>query len=417
MNELWDRDAERAILSSVLLAPKMIRDLTLRAEDFADQRHGELWAAAVAMTNSGEPVDPVTIMARNPRLSEIVIGLHDAAPNVGNAGHYARIVADKATVRRLHEAATRIQQYAMSDRPVAEIAEHARSIIDGASQMTSGVIQPIGETIRATMDRLEQKLDSITSPWPDLDDIIGGFRPGALYVVGARPAVGKSLIGANLARYVGRERAVSFSSLEMSADDLNERFLSDDASVDLTRLVRKRLRDEDWTAIAKAAARFGDLPIYVDDRSKLRVIEIHARARDVSRKANLGLVVVDYLQLIEPYSRKDMRERQVADISRGLKLMARDLNVPVIALAQLNRASAQRNDHTPTLTDLRESGAIEADADAVLLLHRDNDRPEDLDVIVAKNRHGPTGQVSLVWLPHYARAISVMSDQWKGRTA
>lgn len=415
----WDQAAERAVLSVAMENPRAVMDLPCTPSDFYDTRHGELFATIQAMASAGEPIDPALVGNRFPKAKTMIAELIGAAPLLHHGHHYARIVADKAAVRRVLAAAVRIQQVAESDRSAAEIIEHARSIVDDITPAADQVRDPAMDFLE-TVDSLDREIQTVPSPWPELDDYTGGFRRGGLYVVGARPGVGKSLLAVNAARHAAQHgHGVSFSSLEMSRHELHLRLISDTGNVPLTRLVKPGwLRDEDRDAAATAAAELGSLPLYVDDRSKVGPIDIHARARDVSRRTPLGMVVVDYLQLIRPMTSKEQRERQVAEISRHLKLIARDLNVPVLAMAQLNRQPANRTDKRPTLTDLRESGAIEADADVVLLLHRDDDEdPTALEVIAAKNRHGPTGLVTLWWNPQYSRITSLrrpnyLPNQW-----
>ncbi len=242
--------------------------------------------------------------------------------------------------------------------------------------------------------------------------LAGGLRPGHLLIVGARPAVGKSVVASVIAHAVARRGVGTlFCSLEMSRDEVTDRVAADIASVDVGRLTRRELRPEDWERLKTAQASASGWPLKVVDRADQTVSGVRARARDVSRrKGGLGLVVVDYLQLMKPSDSKAPRQEQVASISRGLKLLAKEMQVPVVALAQVNRGPMNRTDKRPAMSDLRESGSIEADADEIVLLHRDDkESPGEIEFIVEKNRHGRTGTVALAWAPHFSRVA-----RWRG---
>lgn len=239
--------------------------------------------------------------------------------------------------------------------------------------------------------------------WADLDDMLtGGLRPGHLVIIGARPSVGKSLVATELARQVAaRGTGVLFASLEMSCDEVTNRIAASMTRVPLSTLTGGRANDEEMDRLGTLLARVADWPLHIDDRASVGVAGIRGRAGDLARTPRgLGLVVVDYLQLITPPDLRAPREQQVASFSRALKLLAKDLGVPVVALSQINRAPMMRADKRPLMSDLRESGAIEADADEILLLHREDEDPEELEVNVVKNRHGETGTVYLTWMPH-----------------
>lgn len=410
-----DVHAERAVLDAVLQDPRAYADLTLSPEDFYDPRHADIWRACGKAHRAVGHVDPVTVMNHLPEKARpYLVELYGASPGgAGSAGYYNRIVADKAVLRRLVDAGRQIVQRGLAAGvDASEVAEDCRGVLDAAAAAAgSSRAVPIGDRIFDTVDRLELPVATVSSPWPDVDRLTGGLRRGALYVIAARPGEGKSVLGANIARHIATDGAgVAFSSLEMSEDEIHRRLMSSFGTVNLGRLVTGDLTDDDLQAAARSGVGLSELPLYIDDRSSVRVSDIRGHARDVARKSEgLGGVVVDYLQLVGAPrgSGRETRERQVADISRGLKLLARELDVPVIAMAQLNRQSAARGDKRPTLTDLRESGAIEADADGVLLLHHDPDEPGLVTVILAKNRHGPTGSVDLLWQPHFARAVQV----------
>jgi replicative DNA helicase len=245
----------------------------------------------------------------------------------------------------------------------------------------------------------------VPTVWPSLNELIDGFRPGCVYVFGARPGIGKTVAALQAALGLCRYGAVAFSSLEMSATELQMRAISYDLKINITRLMRRQLSDSDWQKIANRRAAWSDTPIYIDDNSSRSIAQIKQHARNVSRKGKLVAVVVDYLQLISaPRGFKGSRYEVVSDVSRELKLMAKELNVPVIACAQLNREGASRADNRPTVTDLRDSGAIEQDADVVVLLHRDTapEKAWEMSMLVAKNRHGPHGHADFHFFGQYS---------------
>jgi replicative DNA helicase len=265
----------------------------------------------------------------------------------------------------------------------------------------------VGDAIADTLAELEGPVTTVGTPWSDVDRLLGGgLRNGALYAVGARPGVGKSVIGLEMAAHAANSgTGALLASMEMKRGEVHRRLLADRADVDLGRLNNHTLDDGDWLRIAKAVQGLTG-PLVIDDRESQRVVDIRGRARDVRRRVGLRLVVVDYLQLIQ-VPRGGNRQEAVDQVTRDLKRLALELGVPVVALAQLNRKSLDRADKRPDMGDLRESGAIEAHADGVLLLHHDPEDPFTLEVILAKNRHGPTGSVSLMWEPRFARVSQV----------
>lgn len=413
-----DIDAERAVISAVVLDPTVYPDVTLTGDEFADTRNGRLWARIIECHDAGQPLDPLTLTAGlEPGLRTYLADIAGTAPSPSSARHYAHIVAKQATLRRLVRAGTRIVQTASNNgHDAAETAETCRALVDEAIGLgPEHQVPPLAETLPGTLDALHRPLTTVGTPWKALDVLTGGLHDGGLYVVGGRPGLGKSIFGQQLGMHVARDtgRAVLLSSLEMSAAEVHCRLLAEATSTRLGRLVTHDLDDTDWTRIAAALPAL-DLPVYIDDRAAVRVVDIRARARDVARRHRLGLVVVDYLQLITPPARQPNREREVAEISRSLKLLGREMSCPVLALSQLNRSSQTRVDKHPVSADLRESGAIEADADGVLLLYLDDDADDvdsELELIIAKNRFGPTGVVRLLWQPEYARISPVYSPK------
>ena len=400
-------DAERNLLSAIM-SPlgREFPDIDITPDDYSEVRHAEIHQAARKVAEAGRPINPVTVGDALGKGADVLY-LHELV-NFGivpaQATYFAEIVAKEATRRRLKVAAAWLMQHADDEDPSATHDE-IRGMLDRLPTVTTPVTR-IGDTIDGTLNLLaEEDGGYIPTGWVDLNRFIGGWRPGAMYVGGARPGSGKSIIGAQAAYDVAKTgRAVVMCSMEMTDDELNTRLLAMVGQVNMDRLTRRRLTESDWTKVAAAQKELRDLPIFTSDRASQSVAEIKAYARAVQRRQPLGLLVVDYLQLIEPshMTRKSPRHEQVAAISRGLKLIAKDLGIPVRALAQLNRGNENRADKRPTMSDLRESGAIEQDSDVVLLLHRESDESTELGIQIGKNRHGQRGAFDLLWRAHYA---------------
>jgi replicative DNA helicase len=416
-----DHEAERIVLGSMMASTRILDEITgmLTGPDFDDPRHETIYDAILAARAEHAPTDPVAILDRlggevhrvggAPYLAQI----YAAPPTAGNGPWFARIVADKAVCRRLVVAGTRIVQLAQTegDADVDDLVNAARSEVDAIANARKGEVVMIADSIWETVAALEDETPSTPTPWPDLDFLIGGLRPGALYVIGARPGRGKSVIGAMLALDTARRgKVAAVNSLEMSRRELERRWLAQSGRVSLDRLESpKSMRREDFEAVAEVTKALAALPITVDDRGFQSVANVQHHARSASRKGPLGVVVVDYLQLMQAPAgtSRSQRHEQVAAISRALKILARDMAVPVVALSQLNRTSEARTDKRPAMSDLRESGAVEQDADVVILLHRDVEAaPDILELDVPKNRHGRTGMVRLSWEGQYARAVT-----------
>jgi replicative DNA helicase len=420
-----DVGAERQLLGAALHNPRVIDDITdvVDPGDFYRPAHETIWRAILAQHVAGEPVDATLVkdqLAKAGQLEhvggagylfEIVQGTLTAT----NAAHYAGIVARHAGHRRIIQAGIRITQigYGSDGRDLTDTQEVARSEVDKATGTAIGgeAITWVGDEIDDTLSMLETEPELRSSPWVDLDHIIGGFAPGRLYVIGARPGVGKTVFGVQTAAHhaTRHETHVVLASLEMSRQEIHMRLLSQLAKVDYTHLERHQLDETDWSKIAGVRGKLATMPLSILDRSSVRISDIRRYARSVSRRGKLGMIVVDYLQLMSSPPGRQPRHEVVADFSRGLKLLARELGVPVLAMSQLNRASEQRTDKMPGLADLRESGAVEQDSDVVILLHRDlNDDAKrfDLHVGIAKNRHGTVGGITLEFQGHLQRAVA-----------
>lgn len=407
-----DHQAEQSVLGSTLLSRAAIEDTDyLTPADFYRPAHETLYAAITSMHGRGEPVDAVTVVSHLLATGQLgAVGgapyIHDllaATPTAANADYYARTVRDLAIRRRLIVAGTRVTQLAYSAEgdDTAELVESARAEVDHVTAATRGTAW-ISDTIDATIDDLDKPADLTPTPWADLDRLIGGWAPGRLYVIGARPGVGKSLVAINVAAHLARSAPVALSSLEMSRPEIDHRVMALLCGVPHDRLSRHALTEQDWDKIARHRDQIAALRLAVDDDASATVTDVVSHARSALRQSEgdrLGAVIVDYLQLMSgaPGGRRhENRQVEVAEFSRRLKVAAKELHAPVLALSQLNRETERRNDRRPTLADLRESGAIEQDADVVMLLHLpDEEDPTRLDLAVMKNRHGPQGTVSL----------------------
>lgn len=421
--------AEQAVLGCVLLSAQARREVgeILAVEDFYRNAHQAIYAASLTLLQDAQGVDAITVAAELERRGDLarvgtaayLITLQQAVPTTANAAYYAEIVAAKAVQRRMIEAGTRIVQmgYASDADSTADMVARARSELDKlSSAVATGDVIEMADLVPAALAELEQPLaPGYPTGFADLDDTLGGgLHPGTLTVIGARPGVGKSILCLQFAAGVARAGfgALMFS-LEMSRSELMNRFFADAATIELTRLHGHALEDDDWRRLRLKTDAIATWPLAVADIPRIGLAGIAARARERAATARgLALVVVDYLQLVTPADSKATREQQVSALSRGLKLLARELNVPVVAAAQLNRGPEQRTEKRPVLSDLRESGAIEADADTVMLLHDEPDKAGELEVILAKNRHGPKATVRLSWTPAYARARSLARSEY-----
>ena len=416
MNPLADIDTERAVLgAAVLSAGRLFDSVDLTGEDFHAPQHEELWNVMTAMAAVGKPIDSELVMAglgdRRAVLAPALVECLSRACLPAAASWHAATLRALTMRRRIATAGAALTQLAGDGSPditPEELAELARGRVDEHVQRNAsgGSVTTFLDAALAGLDRWgTPEADVLATNWLELDEMLnGGLRPGHLVVVGARPGVGKSFLATELARNVAPRAGVLFSSLEMSDAEVTNRISAAMTGIPLATLTSGRASEADLNRLTSVPNRAADWSLVIDDRASVGVAAIRGRARDMTRRGHLGLVIVDYLQLVAPTDRKAPREQQVASVSRGLKLMAKDLRVPVVALAQVNRGPTQRMDDRPRLSDLRESGAIEADADEVLFLHRSDDEfYGQIEVNVSKNRHGSTGAVRLAWQPDVGR--------------
>ena len=423
-------EAEESLLGAMLLSREAIAVAAelCSASDFYRPAHGHVFDAIVSLYAKGEPADPITVAdeLRRAGLLDMVggsgalVGLQAGTPTTTNAQHYARIVEEHSLLRRLIGVAGEISEigYALPDDVTAAVDRAEAMVFDVAQRRTTDTMAPLRDLLGLNLDRLEmlyergESITGIPSGYLDLDERLNGLQPNALYIVGARPAMGKSAFALGMAAHAALEqhKPVLFFSLEMSHMELTQRLLCAEARVDSLRMRNGKLHADDWPKITNAVGRMADAPIYIDDNPNLTVMEIRGKARRLKAKlGDLGLIVIDYLQLMTGRSNAENRQVEIAEISRGLKILARELEVPVVALSQLSRALEQRADKRPMLSDLRESGSLEQDADVVMFLYRDEvynaDSPDrgTAEIIVAKHRSGPVGTSRLAFLDHYTK--------------
>jgi replicative DNA helicase len=423
-------EAEESVLGGMMLSPGAIGAVSevLDASDFYRESHAVIYRAALALYAKGEPVDAITLVDELEERGELEaaggrVRIHELAalvPASANAGHYARIVREMATLRGLIRAGGAIAQLGW-ERPgeTTDLVDRAEQVVFDLSQSrVSSEFSHIEELLKDSFERItalyEAGADVTGTPsgFRDLDRLTSGFQPGNLIIVAARPSMGKSGLGlcmaANLA--VRAEVPTALFTLEMSKAEVTQRLMCSEAKVESQRLRTGKLGADDWPRLTAACDRLAKAPIYVDDQGSITMMEIRSKARRLkSREPSLGLIIVDYLQLMTSGSNVESRVQEVSQISRSLKILARDLDVPILAMSQLSRAVEQRHDKRPILSDLRESGSIEQDADLVMFIYRDeysNDESDQqgiAEVHLAKHRNGPTDTVKLSFLKRYAK--------------
>jgi replicative DNA helicase len=438
-------EAEESVLGAMMVSESTIEpvllDVHLKAEDFYRDRHRTIYQAIIGLNENAEPVDVLTVseaLAQHGRLEEVggrdvVASLAAKVPAPGSAKHYAQIVKQNSLMRRLETAAKQIQQ-SVSDRdgePRALVENAERLLFQVANQEQADDFREIGDILHDEIDKLEKLAsgDSDITGTPagfrELDDKTGGFQPGNLIVIAARPAMGKSTLVCDFAQNVAMKhnKPVALFSLEMSEMELAHRFIGSQSRISSDRLRKGKVSSKDWPRVVKACNQLESAPLWIDDSSDLGLLELRAKARRLHAQERsrghegLGLIIVDYLQLMRSDDARANRVEQVSQFSRGLKILARELNVPVIGISQLSRAPEQRPDKRPILSDLRESGAIEQDADLVGFLYRDDyynqdsEDPGGAELILAKHRNGPVGTVRLVFLEHYPKFADRARDE------
>jgi len=413
-----DFSAEQSVLGGMLLSKDAIADVVakLRPDDFYRPRHTSVYEAILNLYGQGEPADAVTVAAELDRRGVLQrVGgapyLHtliQMVPTAANAGYYAGIVAEKALLRRLVQAGTRVVQYGYAGAEgadVAEVVDRAQAeIYDVTERRASEDFVVLDELLQPTMDEIDaiQSGDGLSQGVPtgfvEIDELTTGLHGGQMVIIAARPGCGKSTLALDFMRSCSIKNGMAsiIFSLEMSKSEIVMRLLSAEARIKLADMRAGRLSDNDWARMARRMSEISEAPLYIDDSANLTMMEIRAKARRLKQKTDLRLIVVDYMQLMTSGKRVESRQAEVGEFSRNLKLLAKELNVPVIAISQLNRGPEQRVDKVPQISDLRESGNLEQDCDMCFLLHRpemyDRDSPRlgEADVILAKHRNGPT---------------------------
>ncbi len=426
-------EAERGVLGSILLLPEVCDDVALitRADDFYDIAHQKLFGHLLHMHEEGGRIDSTLLVERLKSAGELelvggiaaIADLMESVPTAAHAAYYAKIVREKATLRNLIHTSTEILHDAYDDTsdPREMLARAEQKIFAILDSQTNSRVASISDILHAAMDRIdarmkqEHAIGGIETGLTDFDQLTGGLHNSELIILAARPSMGKTALALNIAEHVSMQKQVGtlFVSLEMSSIELADRMLCSLAEVNGKRLRNGTISNDDRRRIVEKAVELNQAPLFVDDSPSRTMTEIAAAARRLKRKNGLGLIVIDYLQLIEPDNSKDSRQEQVARIARRLKGLAREMSVPVLCLAQLNRQAEVSKENRPRLSHLRESGAIEQDADVVMFVHReeyyqtnDEDRERlsgQAEIIVAKQRNGPIGDVKLQWKKDFTR--------------
>jgi replicative DNA helicase len=428
-----DMGAEQCVLGGMLLSKDAIADVVevIRPGDFYRPAHQTIYEAILDLYGRGEPADPTLVADELLKRGEIArIGgipyLHTlvaAVPTAANASYYAKIVQERAVLRRLVEAGTRIVQLGYSgDGEVDEVVDRAQAAVYEVTErrLTEDYVR-LEDVMPATLDEIEAigsrggGMVGVPTGFADLDDLTNGLHPGQMIVLAARPALGKSTLGLDFARSAAIKHglATCIFSLEMGRTEITMRLLSAEARVPLHHMRSGKMTDEDWARLARRMGEVAEAPLFIDDSPNVTMMEIRAKARRLKQRHDLKLIIVDYMQLMSSARRVENRQQEVSEMSRSMKLLAKELEVPVVAISQLNRGAEQRTDKKPQLSDLRESGSIEQDADMVILLHREDayekesPRAGEADLIVAKHRNGPTATITVAFQGHYSRFVDM----------
>ena len=406
-------EAEQSVIGSMILDRDaiLVASEILTSDDFYQKQYGIIFDAMVELCNEGKPVDLVTLQNRlkekelPPDISsmEYVRDLISAVPTSANVKYYAKIVSEKAVLRRLIKANEEIANTCYLEKENTEI------ILEEAEKKLFN----INNIEKAS--KLKGSVTGIPTGFMDLDYKTSGMHPSDLVLIAARPSMGKTAFVLNIAQYMAfrKDVTVAIFSLEMSKEQLVNRLLAMESHVDSQNMRTGNLKDEDWTKLVEGADIIGKSNLIIDDTPGISIAEMRSKCRKYKLEHNLGIIMIDYLQLMSGSGKSDSRQQEISDISRSLKALARELNVPVIALSQLSRAVEQRPDHRPMLSDLRESGAIEQDADVVMFIyrddyyHKDTEKKDIAEIIIAKQRNGPIGTVELVWLPRYTQFVNM----------
>ena len=434
-----DLEAERSVLGGMMLSKDAIADVMeqMRGADFYRPAHEAIHGAVMDLFGRGEPADAVTVANELQKRGDLArIGgtpyLHTliaSVPTAANAGYYARIVREKAILRRLVEAGTRITQlgYATDGGDLDDLVNSAQYEVFAITEnRQSEDYQPLSSTVPETLAEIEVnsnrtgEMTGVPTGFKKLDELTNGLHAGQMIIVAARPAMGKSTLALDICRSASiknRMTSVVFS-LEMGRTELTMRLLSAEAGIEMQTLRRGVHQAGDWDKLSRTMGRISDAPLFIDDSPNMSLMEIRAKCRRLKQQHDLKLVVIDYLQLMSSGKRVESRQQEVSEFSRALKLLAKELEIPVIAVAQLNRGPEARQDKKPMMSDLRESGSLEQDADVVILLHRDDvyksrdeEKTGEAEVIIAKHRNGPTAAFQLAFRGHVSRFDNMAQEE------
>jgi replicative DNA helicase len=428
-------DAEQSVLGAMLESREAVANVLevgIRTDDFYKPQHGEIFDAILAIFNRSERPDALTLAEELNRRGSLVTvggkpyitGLLEAYPTASSATRYARIVEEHARLRRLITAGGEIQELGFRipedvDQAVDQAEEIVYQVADRRLRDSVQALKGLLSENMLQIEKLYERGESITglaTGFSDLDDITSGFQPSNLIMVAARPSQGKSALLADFAlnASVRQKKPVVIFNLEMSRHELTKRFLSSEARVDSQRIAKGTLQEQDWSRLGAAVGRLAEAPVYIDDSANITLMEIRAKCRRIKAKEKqLGLVIIDYLQLMQGPRKSENRQQEVSEISRNLKILARELEIPVICAAQLNRSVEYRADKRPLLGDLRESGSLEQDSDLVMFIYRDEvyhpdtEARGEAELIVAKHRNGPTGTLRLAFMNQYTKFASL----------
>lgn len=426
-------EAEKSVIGSMIMDREaiLVASEILRSEDFYQHQYGIIFDVMVEMCNEGRPVDLVTLQDRlkEKDLPGEISGLEyardllDSVPTSANIRYYAGIVSEKALLRRLIKASEEVADacYLQQDKTENILEAAEKKMFDLFQRQDASDFVPIQQIVLDVVDNIEKasrmqgSVTGLSTGFVDLDYKTSGFQPSDLILIAARPSMGKTAFALNIARHMAFKNGVTAAifSLEMSKEQLVNRMLSMESRVDSQSLRTGDLRDEDWTKLVEGADVIGRSNLIIDDTPGITVSGLRSKCRKYKLEQDLGIIFIDYLQLMSGNGRGDSRQQEISDISRALKAVARELHVPVVALSQLSRAVEQRPNHRPMLSDLRESGAIEQDADVVMFIYRDDYYNKDTEkkniaeINIAKQRNGPIGVVDLVWMPQYTQFVNL----------
>ncbi|MCD4557860.1 replicative DNA helicase [Schaalia sp. lx-100] len=424
-----DTDAEISVLGSMMLSREAINEVAeeITGADYYEPAHELIHNTIIDLNSRGEPADAITVSGELQRRGELTrVGgaayLHTliaSVPTAANAGYYARIVSERAILRRLVSAGTRVVQlgYADAGGDVDEIVDRAQAEIYAVAERRSVTdyvpMSVLSDNVLTELERIELdrgKLRGVPTGFTDLDNLTQGLQGGQMVIVAARPAMGKSTLALDFCRSASIKHGITsvIFSLEMSQNEIAMRMLSAESGVHLHKMLSGKMTETDWRKVSDTTAKIAEAPLFVDDSANMTITEIRSKCFRLSQQHNLGLVVVDYLQLMTSGRHVESRQQEVSALSRNLKLLSKEINAPVVAVAQLNRGPEARTDKKPMMSDLRESGSLEQDADIILLLHRPeyynkDDRRGEADIIVAKHRNGETGTIRALFQGHMAR--------------